>query len=443
MNLHVEERAASLLRRLEEHGYEAYIVGGYVRDSLLGKPTHDIDIATSAKPSEVVALFEHTIPTGLQHGTVTVMLERVPYEVTTFRTESDYEDHRRPKEVAFVTSLEEDLKRRDFTINAIALNRDGERIDPFGGEADLRAGVLRCVGRPEERFREDALRMIRCIRFASNLGFRVEEETWQALLTNRELLRHVAIERVFTEWNKLMGGPDPYRGTELLAESRLLHHLKRETTLAISASWTGKEAMPAELSALPLLIRPELRWALLMRWMQTPLDLLKDELAALTFPGKLIESIVGILRLERDLAVAVRQDGTAGQGANGRLERLWKRMVLSHGEQTARDWLEWSEAITAVAGDGEAGGEAEPLERLGQHTARTLVENGRAWLEEMPVRDRKALAVKGTDLIRSLDRPAGPWLAACMARLLEEAAIGTVPNETEALLSRAKTYDEE
>src|SRR5690554_1332340 len=147
--------ARQTMRVLLEAGFEAYLVGGFVRDYVLGLPVHDIDIATSAAPADVVRLFERAVPTGIQHGTVTVVRGKHSFEVTTFRKEGKYEDHRRPTDVLFVDSLEEDLSRRDFTMNAMAMNIDGDIIDPYGGKADLQAGLLRCVGQAEERFKED------------------------------------------------------------------------------------------------------------------------------------------------------------------------------------------------------------------------------------------------------------------------------------------------
>lgn len=163
--------AAPLLKKIEAAGYEAYFVGGSVRDTILGQPIHDVDIATSAFPAEIKALFPRTIDIGIEHGTVLVLWEQAQYEITTFRTEAAYQDYRRPDKVDFVRSLKEDLKRRDFTINALALQEDGVIIDLFDGLADIDNQILRAVGHPQERFHEDALRMMRGLRFVSQLGF--------------------------------------------------------------------------------------------------------------------------------------------------------------------------------------------------------------------------------------------------------------------------------
>lgn len=194
---------------LQEAGFEAYAVGGCIRDSLLGRTPNDWDITTSAKPMEVKALFSHTIDTGIQHGTVTILLDREGFEVTTYRIDGEYEDGRHPKEVSFTGSLEEDLKRRDFTINALAYNETAGLIDIFEGQKDLKDGIIRCVGNAEERFTEDALRMLRAIRFSAQLGYRIEENTLAAIHKLAGNLEKISAERIQTELLKLMVSPHP------------------------------------------------------------------------------------------------------------------------------------------------------------------------------------------------------------------------------------------
>jgi tRNA nucleotidyltransferase (CCA-adding enzyme) len=210
---------ASILEKLRGLGYEAQPVGGCVRDSLLGLIPGDWDIATSALPEEVIACFgeDHTIPTGLRHGTVTVRSGSRLSEVTTYRTEGAYTDHRRPDEVRFVSSLAEDLGRRDFTVNAMALDEGGRVVDLFGGQADLEGKRIRCVGSPETRFREDALRILRALRFAARLGFAIEEATGRAMLACRGLLGSVSPERVFAELRGFLSAPKPGRLAEKFA----------------------------------------------------------------------------------------------------------------------------------------------------------------------------------------------------------------------------------
>lgn len=198
-----------IIETLEQAGFEAYAVGGCVRDSLLGRNPSDWDITTSARPEQVKALFSHTIDTGIQHGTVTVMLEHVGYEVTTYRIDGEYEDSRHPKEVIFTPLLTEDLKRRDFTINAMAWNPRAGIIDEFGGMEDLDEGIIRCVGSPEERFSEDALRMMRAVRFSAQLGYEIEPATKAAIQKLAPNLKHVSAERIQVELVKLVESMHP------------------------------------------------------------------------------------------------------------------------------------------------------------------------------------------------------------------------------------------
>lgn len=205
----VHASAQAVLQRLEAAGHSAYLVGGCVRDLLLGKQPDDYDMTTSARPEEVLSLFApHAIPTGLQHGTVTVRWEGQSFEITTFRADGAYSDGRHPDAVTFSTHLEDDLQRRDFTINAMAMNCRGTLVDLYGGREDLRRGIIRCVGDPERRFTEDALRIMRGLRFAAVLGFSVEEQTAQAMLRCCALLKKIAAERLRVEMTKLLCGRD-------------------------------------------------------------------------------------------------------------------------------------------------------------------------------------------------------------------------------------------
>lgn len=198
-----------IIHTLEEAGFEGYAVGGCVRDTLLGKIPDDWDITTNASPLQVKELFKRTIDTGIQHGTVTVLLDKETYEVTTYRIDGEYEDSRHPKEVTFTSNLTEDLKRRDFTINAMAYNDKSQIVDAFGGMQDLQDKVIRCVGDPRERFSEDALRMMRAVRFSGQLGYSIEEKTGQAVAELAPSLSRISAERICTELIKLMLSPHP------------------------------------------------------------------------------------------------------------------------------------------------------------------------------------------------------------------------------------------
>ncbi|MCI8990370.1 MAG: HD domain-containing protein [Lawsonibacter sp.] len=208
MKFEIPSGAEHILQALTGAGYEAYLVGGCVRDLLRGVAPHDWDICTSARPEETERCFagQRIIETGLKHGTVTVLEDGEPYEITTYRTEGPYSDSRRPDYVKFVSSLEADLARRDFTMNAIAMGLDGRLRDPFGGAADIQTGLIRCVGEPAHRFQEDGLRVMRALRFAAVLGYGIEERTAQAIHENRRMLERVAAERIRVELCKLLVG---------------------------------------------------------------------------------------------------------------------------------------------------------------------------------------------------------------------------------------------
>jgi tRNA nucleotidyltransferase (CCA-adding enzyme) len=209
MNLPAD--VSKIINILESNGHEAYAVGGCVRDCILGKIPHDWDITTSALPEQVKALFSRTFDTGIEHGTVTVLLNGVGYEVTTYRVDGKYEDGRHPKEVTFTASLEEDLKRRDFTINAMAYSDTRGLVDLFGGEQDLQDGIIKAVGNPIERFTEDALRMLRALRFSAQLGFEIEPATYEAIKTLAPTLDRISAERIQVELVKLISSDHPER----------------------------------------------------------------------------------------------------------------------------------------------------------------------------------------------------------------------------------------
>lgn len=254
-HIDMPEQAESIIETLNQKGFEACIVGGCVRDSLLGRVPGDWDITTSALPGQVKAAFRRTIDTGIAHGTVTVMRGKEAYEVTTYRIDGEYEDGRHPKNVVFTSSLAEDLKRRDFTINAMAYSRRDGLTDLFDGAADLKNGVIRCVGDPKERFTEDALRILRAIRFRAQLDFDIEEGTRGAIRALAPTLIHVSKERIQTELTKLLLSDHPDYIRELF-----------EDGLAPYVSRTFPSIRPENIfidSRLPAVRR--LRWAALLR----------------------------------------------------------------------------------------------------------------------------------------------------------------------------------
>ena len=207
--IQLPEKVGRIIGTLQEHGYEAYAVGGCIRDSILGREPEDWDITTSAMPEETKALFDKTFDTGIQHGTITVLLEKEGFEVTTYRIDGKYEDSRHPKEVTFTRNLREDLLRRDFTINAMAYNETDGLVDIFGGLEDLEAGMIRCVGDAKERFKEDALRILRGVRFAAQLGFDIEEDTRQGMKELAWTLQNISAERIQVELVKMITSKRP------------------------------------------------------------------------------------------------------------------------------------------------------------------------------------------------------------------------------------------
>ncbi|MHC0563470.1 CCA tRNA nucleotidyltransferase [Paenibacillus sp. MAH-36] len=416
-----EDRGASyVLAKLTEAGYEAYLVGGCVRDAVLDRPIKDIDIATSALPEQVIACFPRTAPTGLQHGTVTVILQQGTYEVTTFRQEAEYEGFRRPTSVEYISDLTEDLKRRDFTMNAMAMDRGGEVIDPFAGQKDLALGVLRCVGKAEERFGEDALRMLRCIRFASTYDLQVEESTWQALLAQAPLLRHIAMERVRSELQRMIDGPAPARAVRLLLASRLTAHLKKQLPLPFERWLAWDDA----LDAVSALEEQHDRWSMLLMLLEVPADVVRTALQELTFSRADGDAVEAVLALREAVAASAADPAP--------LERVWKLGAVRSGIAAARALLRLLRALQPIA---HQRGE---LALFLETTAPELVRRGEDWLSEVPCFSLKELAISGKDLASELGMQPGPWMGKLLQDLLERTALGELPNERELLLQAAR-----
>lgn len=254
-----------ILAKLRAHGYEAFAVGGCVRDALLHREPGDWDITTSARPEQVKQVFGKTIDTGLQHGTVTVVREHVGYEITTYRIDGEYEDGRHPKEVAFTSDLKEDLRRRDFTINAMAYSSETGIVDIFGGITDLEKGIVRCVGNPIERFTEDALRILRAIRFSAQLGFEIEDNTYRALPVIAPNLAHVSKERIQVELTKTLLSAHPER-IYLVEETGMSPYVSDSfgTVFEVTGEERGISAC-RRASRLPA--RKALRWAAFLAYL--------------------------------------------------------------------------------------------------------------------------------------------------------------------------------
>lgn len=414
----METEGKEVLRVLGQAGYEAYFVGGCVRDKALGRTLKDIDIATSALPDDVMRLFPRNAPTGLAHGTVTVIKEHHTFEVTTFRKESEYEQFRRPKEVEFISDLNEDLRRRDFTINAMALDEYGKRYDPFGGSADLDAGVVRCVGNPMERFHEDALRMLRAIRFACEYGFSLEESTWEALVRHSPLLRHVAMERVGAELDKMIEGRSPDRAVKLLAESGLTRHFKQPVDWPL-AKW---DDVPEPVAGVKLtgVTGPELRWTALFVLLDMSSGQAREAMKQLKFSGKKSSAIVKLLQMDEWM----RQHRNVIDAENAPESfEAFAGGCVAYGKPVAAEWLKLALWQT---------------EALYDRNWRQVLELGPEWIERIPADRVTDLAVNGTELAAELDKPAGPWLGKLLQELLEETAKLNIRNERDALMHEAK-----
>ncbi|MDR0952484.1 MAG: CCA tRNA nucleotidyltransferase [Oscillospiraceae bacterium] len=311
MNISPPEYAAAALRALESRGFEAFLVGGCVRDAILGRRPADWDICTSATPQEMAGVFARSYPTGIKHGTLTVISRGRALEATTYRTDGAYSDNRRPDTVSFVSDLREDLARRDFTMNAIALSSRGELVDPFGGREDLAARLIRCVGEPDARFREDALRILRALRFSAVLGFEMEAQTREAVYRNAPLIQNVARERVSAELTKALSSDRPEIAAEMLGLSGLIPALPEPPDKRLGRIKRLRKA-------------PAQRWAALA--------------ALLTQDGVLSAPEELLLKLKLDGATA----RAAVRGSELALKKPpetaadWKRCLCKHGEGTAR-----------------------------------------------------------------------------------------------------------
>lgn len=410
MKLTLDPGAAALLDTLHGAGYAAYAVGGCVRDSLLGRTAHDWDLCTSALPQQVMALFgpEQCIPTGLQHGTVTIKYGGQLYETTTFRTEGSYTDGRHPDAVSFVPEVREDLARRDFTINAMAYNEAEGLVDPFGGQKDLQNGLLRAVGEPQQRFTEDALRILRLYRFAARFGFALDEATARAA---RQLAPHldcVSAERIQEELAKLLAAPQPGAYLEPAVLAVVLPEL---TLAALEAAKPVVDACPAGEENLPV------RWAALLGSLGE--DDTRRVLKRLRCSNACIE----------ETAILVRE--TAGQGVSK--EKAPAHAPAHAGEVAIRQLLGryglcTVERLCALCAALHP--QTAPECALAAQRARQLEADGVCCRISQ-------LAVNGRDLMAA-GIPAGPALRRVLEALLDGVIRAEYPNEKSALLAAAQ-----
>ncbi|UDI78257.1 CCA tRNA nucleotidyltransferase [Staphylococcus taiwanensis] len=360
-------KAIPILEKIEEHGYEAYFVGGSVRDYLLNRPIHDIDITTSATPDEIESLFDKTIPIGKEHGTINVVHLGENYEVTTFRAEAEYIDHRRPSEVYFVRNLKEDLQRRDFTINAIAMDKDFKVYDYFGGQMDLEQHVIRTVGTAQERFSEDALRIIRGLRFQSQLNFTIENETFLAMQNQIADIKHLSIERIIVEFKKLITGKNVNQSYNNMLQLNLFNYVPFFKELNMSMTEIT-DSIRFELWLAILITKEQPQSSL------TTLKMSNQEKTDIQLYHRIIVELPKITTKE-----------------------ALKMFVYDFGEAKILDVL----SIRFILEDNHI------------KTGSPLVLNPQSIQEvtsQLPVKQRKDIVVNGSDLIDYFQKKSGPWL---------------------------------
>ncbi len=423
---------------LQSAGYSPYLVGGCVREMLRGKAPSDYDMTSDAPPQEVLRLFgERAHPTGLQHGTVTVVSGGLPIELTTMRRDGAYKDSRHPDSVTFGTSIEEDLARRDFTVNAIALSPNGTLVDPYGGQKDLNAKILRCVGEPKRRFEEDALRILRLVRFCSVLGFSAEDETARAAREARGSLAHIAHERVYAEMNKLLLGENV--GETLLAFPDILGVPIPEILPCVGFDqcnyhhcfdvW-GHTARAV--AAVPP--KRELRWTMLFHDLGKPRCMTVDGDGVGHFYGhtdisaQMAEDIMARLHFEKALRDSVRAQLECFDDMFPPERAAIHREMAKRGREVTADLLLTKRADNAAkAPDGLARAQAPWLAAQKVYDE-LIAENACCSIHELGI-NGKDLAVLGYR---------GREIGAVLARLLDEVAAEKLENTREALLKRAQ-----
>lgn len=430
-----------LISRLEEAGFSAYAVGGCVRDSLMSKQPHDWDLCTSARPEEMLRVFrgEHVVETGLKHGTLTVVLRHVPYEITSFRTEGAYSDHRHPDSVSFVRDVAGDLSRRDFTVNAMAYSPREGLVDLFGGQEDLSRRVIRCVGDPEERFREDALRILRALRFAAAFDFSLDPATSDALRLLAPTLENVAAERIREELLKLLCGPGAGRILRtypevfgiVLPDLRPMFGYDQKNHHHHFDLWEhtvqGVENVPPE---------PDLRLTMLLHDTGKPAVRVMDDHGEAHYAGhqaasaEIADRAAELLRLDREtrerLVLLVRYHDIPLRTETGEvnLDRSFLlRRLNRFGEKNLRALFLIHRADRIATGYSTR----EKEDRRMKERMDALD----ALLAEQPCFTLKDLAVNGNDL-KALGLK-GPALGKALNQLLEAVMDGRVPNEKDAL----------
>lgn len=364
------EIGAVIIKKLNEYGYDAYFVGGAVRDSFLGRAIDDIDIATAAPPEKVIEIFPKTIPVGIEHGTVIVRMEHLSFEVTTFRREGNYQDFRHPSSVDFISSITEDLKRRDFTINAMAQTIDGEIIDPFDGQADLTRKLIKTVGSPDERFQEDPLRIMRGIRFISMLGFSLDESTRDSIINNKAFLTNIAIERLTVEFEKMLLGESLTKAIQELVHTEVYRYLPGLVNRDGLINF-GNNKIPTSCTI-------EERWGLLCYFCHDdyPLSFLKKW----KLPNQKIKKIINYTILLN--------------GENLKDINAW--FVYKEGLETTLAFRRLKAVLNQTG--------------VSDHEIKEIYEG-------LSIKSRHEMNIDGNDLIKWCDRHPGPWIEQILAEI--------------------------
>lgn len=439
MELTIQKKIQNVLDALRRNGYEAYLVGGCVRDTLLGRAPNDWDVCTNAQPREMKRCFAgfRVIETGLAHGTVTVLSQGEPVEVTTYRTDGAYSDGRHPDEVHFAGKLSDDLSRRDFTVNAMAYTPGEGLVDLYGGVADLNSGLIRCVGEAEARFSEDALRILRALRFAARYGFRVEEKTAAAMATQRSMLRHVSAERVFSELKGILIGKGagemlrafPSVFFEVLPELAPEYGFEQNNPYHIHDVWTHTSCAVDAIEPDPVL-----RLVMLLHDVAKPEKYFTDEEGVGHFYGHAdagaaqADAILRRLRADNDTREAVARLIAYHDIEPPQTEKAVRRLVAKLGMAECRRLIAcW----TADSADRAPDVKAHHLRIIGvtEGILDKMEENERCF-------SLKELAVNGGDIL-ALGLPEGPAVGRILGALFDLVLDGELPNEREALLQKA------
>lgn len=436
-NYHISlpEKVNKILTALHDAGFEAFAVGGCVRDSMLGKVPNDWDITTSAHPEDVKRLFRRTVDTGIQHGTVTVMLGSEGFEITTYRIDGEYEDARHPKEVTFTSSLREDLRRRDFTINAMAYSPQNGLIDYFDGLTDLRRGVIRAVGDPEERFREDALRIMRAVRFSAQLGYHIEENTRRAVRDMAPNLSKISAERIASELTRLLVSPHPEE-LRTMAETGITAVILPEFDICMATPQHNPHhcySVGEHIIHAVAAVRADkvLRYTMLFHDLGKPACHTRDEEGIDHFKGHaavsadMAHAIMKRLKFDNETLKQVETLVRYHDLAMEETSRSVRRGIAKVGENLFPLLLEVKMA------DGAAQSEYRRVEK------RRKVEAWRAIYEQI-LRDRscislRQLAVRGGDLIAAGMKP-GPEMGTVLHRMLEDVLDEPSHNQKEYLM---------